>query len=267
MAKPPLLEASPYTILFTFEQMKTNSEWFADWFNTPYYHLLYSHRNHSDAAEFLEGLLSTAKLPPNARILDAGCGSGRHALYLHQKDFLVTGIDLSEKNIQAASAYAEEGLEFFIHDIRNDFRINYFDAVFNLFTSFGYFENEHENIRVLSCFYNALRPGGLLSIDYLNPGFVSKNADSNGSKTIEGIDFSWEKKILGRFVEKHILVKDKNQTYSYSEKVELINHNQFTDYLTTIGFEQIRFFGDSQFNEYHPEHSPRQIIFATKSNR
>ncbi len=247
--------------------MKTNSEWFADWFNTPYYHLLYSHRNRHDAAQFLEGLLLASKLPRGARILDAGCGNGRHAHYLHQKGYRVTGIDLSEKNIRAASSQATEGLEFFIHDIRNDFRINYYDAVFNLFTSFGYFEDEHENLRVLSGFYNALIPGGLLAIDFLNPGFVRHHADSGGSKTIDGIDFSWEKKILDRFVEKHILVKDKDKTFHFSEKVELIDSELFTAYLTKTGFEQIRFFGDAQFHDYHPEHSPRQIIFATKPNR
>ena len=111
--------------------MSSNSKWFETWFSQSYYDLLYRHRNENEAALFINRLLEV--LNPNAAstILDAACGKGRYANYLSGKGFTVTGIDLSASAILEAKQQENEHLSFFKHDMRQIFRINYFDFIFN----------------------------------------------------------------------------------------------------------------------------------------
>ena len=120
--------------------------WFKTWFDTDYYHKLYSHRNDKEACAFIDALIT--KLQPNAgsSMLDLGCGAGRHSKYLAQKGFNVTGLDLSASSIQQAKRSENDFLKFTQYDMRIPFGKNKFDVVFNFFTSFGYFENEKENL-------------------------------------------------------------------------------------------------------------------------
>src|SRR5688572_3922982 len=92
--------------------------WYQIWFDSPYYHLLYKHRDEEEARKFLDNLLAFLNPPPKSKILDVACGIGRHALHLSQKGMDVTGIDLSERNI--AKAKKLEGPQ--LHFIRNDMR-------------------------------------------------------------------------------------------------------------------------------------------------
>ena len=116
--------------------------WFKDWFNSPYYHQLYKNRDLKEAELFIDKLVQHLKVSPGSRMLDVGCGKGRHCIQLAGKGFDVTGIDLSEESIEEALKYEQENLHFFTHDMRLPFWINYFDYAFNFFTSFGYFKTE-----------------------------------------------------------------------------------------------------------------------------
>src|SRR5690349_25167308 len=101
-------------------------EWFETWFDTPYYHLLYEHRDQKEAEQFLNALLNYLHLPAQASVLDVACGTGRYSVFLANKNFNVVGIDLSWKNIQQASQNERDNLMFFLHDMRSPFYINYF---------------------------------------------------------------------------------------------------------------------------------------------
>ena len=127
---------------------KEKDNWYASWFNTPYYHILYKDRNHREAALFMNQLTEFLSLKPKDTILDLSCGKGRHAKYLYKQGFDVTGVDLSEESIQHAKQYEKPGLHFEVHDMCLPYS-KQFDAVFNLFTSFGYFENEEDNLRTI----------------------------------------------------------------------------------------------------------------------
>ncbi len=143
-----------------------HKEWFETWFDSPYYHVLYQHRDEAEAEHFMDKLLLAMHLSPGARALDVACGKGRHAVYLAEKGMEVTGIDLSWKNIGHAVHYERPNLSFFLHDMRNPFYINYFDVVFNLFTSFGYFETEKENLKAIHSMSMAMKKGGKLVIEF-----------------------------------------------------------------------------------------------------
>ena len=116
-------------------------------------------------------LLERLELEPGARVLDVGCGHGRHALELARRGFRVTGVDLSPRSLDLArEAAAGERLdaEFVRRDMRElDFDGD-FDAVVNLFTAFGYFEDDADDERVLRGVARALRLGGRFLIETIN---------------------------------------------------------------------------------------------------
>ena len=123
-----------------------SENWFASWFDTDYYHILYKDRNDDEAQQFMDNLTHYLNLPEEAKILDLACGKGRHSIYLNSLGFDVTGADLSENSIAEASKFSNKNLRFKEHDMRISFEEKY-DAIFNLFTSFGYFENDADNLK------------------------------------------------------------------------------------------------------------------------
>jgi 2-polyprenyl-3-methyl-5-hydroxy-6-metoxy-1,4-benzoquinol methylase len=124
-------------------------EWFSTWFDSPYYHLLYSSRSYTEAGSFLDALLAHLHPKADAQLLDLACGRGRHAVQISARGYDVTGLDLSPENITAAQQHAHVGLRFYVHDMRVPLQCGPFDFVLNLFTSFGYFQEESENVVAL----------------------------------------------------------------------------------------------------------------------
>ena len=131
----------------TLATQKPTQNWFASWFDTPYYHILYKERNYREAQIFMDNLTHYLNLPEKAKVLDLACGKGRHAIYLNQLGFEVIGADLSENSIAEASKNSNSSLQFQVHDMREKFD-DQFDAIFNLFTSFGYFDDLAERALV-----------------------------------------------------------------------------------------------------------------------
>src|SRR5581483_2754997 len=143
-----------------------NKEWFNTWFSSPYYELLYKERGSYEADIFIKNLIAFLKPTPGSLMLDVACGKGRHAIVLANMGYKVTGFDLSPENIKAAKKFEAKNLDFYIHDMRRPYMVNYYNVIFNLFTSFGYFENERENRAVVENIHNALKPGGIFVLDF-----------------------------------------------------------------------------------------------------
>ena len=118
--------------------LKDTTKWYADWFNTSYYHLLYKNRDASEAKKFMDNLTQHLSLQEDETIMDLACGKGRHSTYLNSLGYQVTGVDLSENSINAAKEFENDRLKFAVHDMTQEYS-EQFNAVFNLFTSFGYF--------------------------------------------------------------------------------------------------------------------------------
>jgi SAM-dependent methyltransferase len=119
----------------------------------------------------VEFVVEKLALPDGARVLDLACGHGRIALELARRGYRVTGLDLSPRSLELAREVAErEGLEIDLveADMREIPAGPAFDAVVSIFTSFGYFEQEKENQRVLDGVERALAPGGSFLIDVVN---------------------------------------------------------------------------------------------------
>ena len=149
--------------------MGTRREWFGEWFDSKYYHILYKNRDFDEAREFIDILVDYLGPGMNDHILDLACGKGRYSIYLNQKGYKVTGIDLSRESIEEAKMSENDRLDFHIHDMRLKYCSACFDYVLNMFTSFGYFETKAENEQVLIAAAEGLKKGGKMLIDFLNP--------------------------------------------------------------------------------------------------
>ena len=159
--------------------------WFENWFNSKYYHILYKNRDHKEAVFFLDNIIKNININ-DGQILDVACGKGRHAKYLNHLGFNVTGIDISKNSIEFANRDCNENLKYFVHDMRSVFRKNHFDLVTNLFTSFGYFENQEDEQTTINAMSNNLKEGGLLLIDFMNVKKVISSLVKSESKEIDG---------------------------------------------------------------------------------
>lgn len=243
----------------------TSIQWFEDWFNSPYYHILYQHRNYKEAEQFIDNLIRLLKPKNNARFLDLACGKGRHSIYLNQKGFDVTGVDLSPESIAYASHNENERLHFFVHDMRKIFRADYFDHTLNLFTSFGYFENQKDDLAVIDSVYKSLRSGGVFVLDFLNVQKAAAHLIPGEVQIIEGILFKITKAIENNFIVKHITFSDKGKDFHFQERVKMLTLIDFEKFFSAKKFKIITLRGNYQLEEFNADTSDRLIIIAKKS--
>ena len=239
-------------------------EWFRAWFDSPYYHILYGNRNEDEAKHFIDNLLDYFSFDTRTKILDAGCGRGRHAVYLNRKGFDVTGFDLSPSNIEHNKRAECKTLHFFVHDLRNCFRENHFDLVLNLFSSFGYFEKEEENRKAMQALSKSLRMGGLLIIDFMNASHAEKNLVKTESIKIRNIVFNIERSMEENFITKNISVVENGSPHSFMEKVMTITRDDFEKYFSETGLKLKAIFGSYELEPFDAETSPRLIMIAEK---
>ncbi len=244
--------------------MSNKDDWFIDWFNSKYYHILYKSRNKNEANDFIKNIISNLSLNSNETVLDLGCGNGRHSISLSKHFKLVDGIDISSENITLAKKNKIENLKFFISDMRNFDTKTKYGYIFNLFTSFGYFKKNEDNINVLKKCNNHLKKDGLLFIDFLNSEKIKITI--NGLKetiNFDGIEFNIHKKIVDNYVVKTIEIIDGDLTFNFQEKVQLFKIEDFKEMLGISGFELLSSFGDYQMNPYDLN-SNRLILCAKK---
>ena len=244
--------------------MHNAKEWYSSWFDLPYYHLLYSHRNHQEASNFVSKLVDLIQPAKDAHILDIACGRGRHALELYRHGYSVTGIDLSSENIkyakeEAKKKKASDSLQFMVHDMRKPLD-RQFSHVFNLFTSFGYFKDPKDNIRTLKSFRTQLSPNGVGVIDFLNPSWVLANLVKEENIEREGINFSIKRYTKGKWLCKDIQFQVDKHNYQFQEQVELLEINDFITLFSQANLQLVDLFGDYQLQAYDKELSNRQIL-------
>lgn len=242
----------------------TKKEWFETWFNSKFYHILYQHRNDHEAEAFIAALVHFLNIPKGKHVVDLACGKGRHSLELYKLGLEVTGLDLAENSIAHAKSFENENLRFAVHDMRDLYQENYAEYVFNLFTSFGYFDNENDNIQTLKNVHKLLKKDGILVIDYLNPDSIISSFPIHEEKTVKGIDFKIKKHCDGQFIYKDIAFEAEGKQHQHQEKVQQISSELFCEWLTKSGFEIIERFGDYKLSPYIAEQSPRQIIISKR---
>lgn len=243
--------------------MSQQDEWYKEWFNSPYYHILYQNRDEEEASRFINNLIDYLQPSKDACFLDLACGKGRHALQLSEQGYRVIGVDIAPDNITEASKYERENLSFFVWDMREPVRENHFDYVLNLFTSFGYFDDEG-NKQTLEAVKTSLKQGGLFVIDYLNTTKATQTLKPEEDVQLDGVNFHLERELQGDFITKTITVMDQDIEHVFQESVKALRLKNFERYFAHTGFEIIDRFGDYDLNPFDESTSDRLILIARK---
>lgn len=236
-----------------------SEDWYSSWFDTPYYHILYKDRNYREAQIFMDNLTHYLNLPEKAKVLDLACGKGRHAIYLNQLGYDVIGADLSENSIKEANKNTNDTLHFVVHDKREPFDEK-FDAIFNLFTSFGYFEKEEDNLKTLIAIKESLSEYGFAVIDFMNAQQVIANLIPEETKEVDGIIFQIKRYELNGFIIKEINFEDKGKKFHFTEKVRAYTLEDFQHIMNEAGIYLLDTFGDYKLKKFHKNTSERLIM-------
>ncbi len=239
--------------------IKDTQQWFASWFDTKYYHILYKDRDYSEAQQFMDNLTKYLNIPEGGTILDLACGKGRHSVYLNSLGYKVTGIDLSENSIADAKQYENETLHFNVHDMTKPYPKT-FDAVFNLFTSFGYFDDEASNLYTISSIKAELNEFGFGVIDFMNTEYVIDNLVAENTKTVDGIVFHQKRKLESGFIVKDILFEAEGEKFEYQERVRAFTLSDFEALFEKADVYLLDVFGDYKLRKFDTKTSERLIL-------
>ena len=242
----------------------SSNEWFETWFDSHYYHILYKNRDNKEARLFIDNISLYLNFLPNDKILDLACGKGRHSIYLNKKGLFVEGIDLSEESIQYAKQFENERLKFSQYDMREVYKIDYFDFILNLFTSFGYFQTDEENQQAIAAMSKALQFEGKIILDFFNTTKVVKTLAHYEEKIIEGITFKISKSIQNNFILKDIHFEDNGKEFHFQERVKAIPASDFLRYFRNAGLTVARIFGGYDLSEFEEKTSDRMIFVVEK---
>jgi len=204
-----------------------------------------------------------------ARVLDLCCGQGRHSVELARRGFRVSGLDLSEHLLGLAQRRAEEAgvqVEFVRGDMRDLPWENEFEAVINLFTSFGYLESEEEDQRVLAAVARALRPEGRVMIDLMNrekllTGFRPKDwYEHEGHLVLD--NHEWDV-LRSRLTVTRTIIRPDAARRESGFVLRIYAHSEMMAMLARAGLRWERSYGGYDGSDYSA-HSGRMIVVARK---
>ncbi len=256
------------TIVFSPSDIAVHSDWFKAWFNHPAYLKLYAHRSLEEAEQTIATLLKFISIEKsNPKTLDIACGSGRHAVALAENGFDVTANDLSSTLLAEARKLAESKsltLTFTHTDMREIAFEQEFDLIIQLFTSFGYFENDDEDKVVLENVVRALKPSGWYVLDFLNEHIVRNTLQPETRRTLGELDVLEQRTLFGERVVKSITLRENGTTHRFIESVRLYSKEELTAMLTAVGLRVHHFLGDYHGGAFVREASPRLILIAQK---
>jgi len=251
------------TIEKTVEPGKT---WFKNWFESEHYLSLYRHRDRNDALKLIE--LVKHRIPGHCKgkVLDVGCGSGRHSIEFARRGYNVTGYDLSNRLLSVAQAEAR-GAGVDMNLVRGDIRsIPFkaeFDLVMNIFTSWGYFESDSENRLALKNAFLLKKKSGRFLFDFLNAQFLKDNLVPYSDSVIEGTRYMENRRIENNRVIKDIEIEEGENSYSFRESVRLFDAEEILSILDEFGAENLSLYGDYDGNSFNVKESPRFICIAS----
>ncbi len=229
------------------------------------YEVMFSEDAFRRAAEDVDRVLALTGTDARS-VLDLCCGPGRHTIPLAQKGLEVTAVDLSPFLLERASENARAARvapEFVRADMRSFVRPNAFDAVLNLYTSFGYFEDRNDDEQVLANIFESLRPGGTAVIDVIGKELQGRRGDRitdlpDGSTCIQRIQIVDE----WTTVKSEWLVVRGDSARRYCFTHRLYSGRELRDAMEVAGFE-VSLFGDFAGSEYGPQ-SLRLIAVGRK---
>jgi len=241
--------------------------WYDTWFGSDAYEIVYQHRDDDEARTVIDLVEQCASPSPDARILDVGCGRGRHTLELARRGYDTTGIDLSASSLEEARRQAAEDdldVTFATQDMRDPYCTGCMDGVVNLFTTFGYFDDDAESQKAIEAMATALRSGGWIAQDFLNPPHVARTIVERDQQQRNDMQIVQERWIEDGRVHKAIHLDDGTRSETFRESVRLFSRDDFADMYAKADLEIEQVFGDYAGGP-HNAMSPRTILLARKT--
>jgi SAM-dependent methyltransferase len=241
-------------------------KWYEAWFDRDEYKVVYGHRNEDEATRLLNLIERTATPRPGSRILDMGCGRGRHALQLAGRGFSVTGVDLSPRSIETARELRDSrglSVDFQVGDMRDQVCDGCFDIVVNLFTAFGYFEDEHEHVRALAAMSGSLTVNGWMIQDFMNAENVQRSLVAEDHRTSGDFEIVQRRSIANGRINKTIQLTGPQGAHTFNESVRLLRLEELDRMYRSVGLLMTHVFGDYDGGPLTPE-SPRLLMFARR---
>jgi SAM-dependent methyltransferase len=239
--------------------LKDSTMWYTSWFDTPYYHILYKDRDHTEAKDFMDNITKYLSLETGEKILDLACGKGRHSIYLNTLGYDVTGIDLSKNSIEYAKQFENETLNFQVHDMCLPYSEK-FSAIFNLFTSFGYFDKEEDNLNTIKAIKSNLNKKGFGVIDFMNVDYIIKNLVAQETKKVNNIVFNIKRHYQNGYIFKEIRFRDNNEDFLFTERVKSITLSDFENHFKNADINLLDVFGNYKLQKFDKTTSPRLIL-------
>ena len=244
----------------------SRNPWFRDWFGSEYL-ALYPHRDRAEGRRAVRLLRDATGLGPGTRVLDVGCGPGRHLAEMHRIGYRATGLDLSPSMLAAARA-AVPDCGLVQADMRRlPFRSGSFDVVTSYFTSFGYFEHENDDLGALREARRLLSAGGWYLLDFLNAAEVVAQLKTEDRRTVSGMQVVQERRLAdgGRIIEKRIRIVARGDAPAreFVERVRLYRPEDLNSMLVRAGLAPGPTFGGYDCTP-HAQGSPRYIVLAVR---
>lgn len=249
------------------KQITEIKEWYEDWFDSKYYHILYQNRSHEEAESFIETLFNYLNISKSSLVVDMACGKGRHAKKIAKLGYNTMGLDLSKESILDAKNHELSHLQFHVHNMLTSPKLQFTEAdvVLNLFTSFGYFKTLENHTKVINNFGSCIKTKGLFIFDFMNAQKVINELNTEEVKELDGVVFKITRRVENDVILKTIRFNDNGRSYEYTEEVFGLTLEHFKTMFESNGFSIKNTFGDYQLNQYHVDESSRLIIIAQKN--
>jgi SAM-dependent methyltransferase len=230
--------------------------------------MIFGPQRMANAPTEVEQIIRLLQLEQPARLLDLCCGVGRHALEFARQGFDVVGVDRTRRFIETARLAAEQAgvdAEFVAGDMR-DFQVEgRFDAVLNLFGSFGYFEEAEDDRRVVERVCNSLRAGGLFLIETMGKEILARDFQEREWSQEGELLFLSHKQIRQDWsrVETHWIAIQGAQRVEHHVSVHCYSAAELSSLLKSCGFTAVKVYGDLQGIVYD-QAAKRLVVLGRK---
>lgn len=226
--------------------------------------VMFSEQRIEMTIEEVDKIIELLEMSTEDEILDLCCGIGRHSNEFARRGYKVTGVDRTKSYLEIAKGTAKnEGLstEFVLMDMREFVREKSFDVVLSMFTSFGYFDDDSQQMIVLDNVYKSLRPGGRLIIDVMGKEILARiYKEADWSEGEYGIYLERRKPVddWGKFHNTWILITQDGTRHEWIVTHYIYSATELKSLLRSVGFVDVRAYGGLDGGVY--DNTARRLI-------
>lgn len=240
-----------------------SKKWYEEAFDD-FYTIIYKNRDLNEAEKEMTSLIDFLNLKREERILDICCGMGRHAKVLRQMGFEVWGVDLSLKLLKIAKCQNLLYGRLVCGEMKSLPFKQIFHLALNLFSSFGYFQDDQHNLIALVEMAKTLKSGGRLVLDHINRDKLQKNLIKEDILHNQGWEIIQKREIRGNRVIKNILLRKNGCIYrNIIEDVRIYHPEEIISMYKKAGFENIAIYGYFDGRPFD-ENSERMVVIGQK---